>query len=289
LKLSFLSNVVVLISAIAGCFISTVNGQSISQDDLKTKTSNSIGLTLSSYAYTEPNLTDVTGTTMSVNMNATNIGIEHFGTYSFQNNWFLMDQLDYNTGNVSYSGSGTQSGIPQYYFNLKGAVGYDFAFEGFNLSPYIGIGYRYLSQQWGNTTTSNGAPGYNRQSTYNYIPIGVIHRVAMNGNKATLETMLEYDYFISGNQFSGLSVLNGGTFAGIPDVNNKQSSGYGLNLSVMYKQEKWGFGPYVKYWNIGQSDSVSAIFTKNGARFLGTVFEPANNTVEYGVKVVYLF
>jgi hypothetical protein len=252
--------------------------------DLKTKTGNEIGVTVSSYSYSEPSL--------NVSMKATNLGIDYTGTYAFGNDWFVLGNFNYNNGSVKYSGTGTQSGIPQYYYDLKGVVGYDFAFEGFNLSPYAGIGYRYLSQQWGGTTTSTGALGYDRQSTYNYLPVGVTHRMAVSA-KSKLETTFEYDYLLSGNQFSGLGSLNGTysgtTYAGIPNVNNSQNSGYGLNLTVMYKEDDWGVGPYFKYWNIQQSDTAYATITKNGTGYRYSAYEPANNTKEYGIKAIYRF
>ena len=255
-----------------------------SQVNLKTESANEIGLTVSAYTYSEPSL--------SVTNKATNLGVEYQGTYAFKNDWFILGEFDYNNGSVRYSGSGTASGIPQYYYNLKGAVGYDFAFDGFNLSPYAGLGYRFLSQQLGGTVTSTGAMGYDRQSTYNYIPVGLIHRMAV-GAKSKLETTLEYDYLISGNQYSGLGSLNGTyggtTYSGIPNVNNSQNSGYGLNLTVMYKEDSWGVGPYFKYWNIQQSNTAYATITKNGSLYNYSAYEPANNTKEFGVKAIYRF
>jgi hypothetical protein len=248
---------------------------------LKTQTGNEIGVTISSYDYSEPSL--------NVSMKATNLGIDYTGTYAFGNDWFVFGNANYNNGSENYSsGSGTQSGIPQYYYDLKAVVGYDFGFDGFTLSPYAGLGYRFLSQQWGGTTTSLGANGYDRQSTYNYLPIGVIHRFAINDNKAKIETTLEYDYLLSGNQFSGLSGSSTvGTLMG--DQNNAQKSGYGINLSVMYKEDVWGVGPYFKYWNIGQSQTNSGTFTYGGSRYTYSVWEPANTTKEYGVKAIYRF
>jgi hypothetical protein len=225
-------------------------------------------------------------------MNATNLGIEYLGTYAFNNNWFLLGQFDYNNGRVQYSGTGTQSGIPQYYYNLKAGLGYDFVYKDFVLSPYAGLGYRYLSQQWGGTQTSTGAYGYDRQSTYYYIPIGLIQRFAVS-QKGKIETTLEYDYFISGNQFSGLSDLNGtrggSSYSGIPNFNNQQNSGYGVNLSVMYQQDSWAIGPYYKYWNIQQSQTNTATITRDGSSSAYNVWEPANTTVEFGLKLADRF
>jgi hypothetical protein len=244
---------------------------------LKTQSANQLGLTVSGYVYDEPSL--------NVRMTAINVGLEYLGTYAFQNDWFVLGQMDYSTGPVKYSGSGTASGIPQYYVNLKAAFGRDFAFNGFVLSPYIGIGYRYLDQALGGVVTTTGARGYDRRSTYNYIPIGVIHRFAVNDNKAKLETTLEYNYLISGNQYSGLAAAN----PYLSNQNNAQNSGYGINLTVLYKQDQWGFGPYYKYWNIADSQTNTNSFVAAGRQFTYTVKEPANTTNEFGLKLTYSF
>lgn len=273
------------ISIVLGLVISKLAFAQTPSTDLKTKSGNELGLTLSSYSYSEPSL--------SVSMKATNWGVDYTGTYAIGNDFFVLGNANYNNGQVNYSGTGTQSGIPQYYYDIKGVVGYDFAFEGFNLSPYAGFGYRFLSQQWGGSTTSTGNIGYDRQSTYNYIPIGIIHRFAV-ANKAKLETTLEYDYLISGNQYSGISSLNGATVSGntysnVPNQNNTQNTGYGLNLTVMYKEDSWGVGPYFKYWNIQQSNINYATIKVNGSNATYGWYEPSNNTKEYGIKAIYRF
>ena len=248
-----------------------------SPENLKTQSASQLGLTVSGYIYDEPSL--------SVRMTAINVGVEYLGTYAFQNDWFVLGQIDYSTGPVKYSGSGTASGIPQYYVNLKAALGHDFAFNGFVLSPYIGFGYRYLDQSLGGTVTSTGAVGYDRRSTYNYIPVGVIHRFAVNDNKAKLETTLEYNHLISGNQYSGLAAVN----PYLSNQNNAQNSGYGINLTVLYKQDQWGFGPYYKYWNIADSQTNTNSFVAAGTRYTYIVKEPANTTNEFGLKLTYSF
>jgi len=245
-------------------------------ENLKTQSANQLGLTISGYVYDEPSL--------AIRMTAINMGVEYLGTYAFQNDWFALGQIDYNNGSVKYSGSGTASGIPQYYVNLKAALGHDFVFNGFVLSPFIGIGYRYLNQAFGGVTTSTGAPGYDRRSTYNYIPIGIIHRVAVNDNKAKLETTLEYNYLLSGNQYSGLAAAN----PVLGNQNNAQNSGYGINLTILYKQDQWGFGPYYKYWNIADSQINTTNFVASGIRYSG-FYEPANTTNEFGLKLTYSF
>jgi hypothetical protein len=275
-KESQMKRVLLLLVSLASSIATSALAQP-SPENLKTQTANQLGLTVSGYIYDEPSL--------NVKMTALNFGVEYLGTYAFQNDWFVLGQIDYSNGPVQYSGSGTASGIPQYYFNLKAAFGHDFAFDGFVLSPYIGIGYRYLDQALGGVTTSTGHKGYDRRSTYNYIPIGVMHRIAVNDNKAKLETTLEYNYLISGNQYSGLAAAN----PYLANQNNAQSSGYGINLTILYKQDQWGFGPYYKYWNIANSKTNFNSGVANGTPYSYTVKEPANTTNEFGLKLTYSF
>jgi len=274
---------VVSIAAILGGLGTTAQADTAGSESLKTPNSNEIGVTISQYEYKEPSL--------GVSLKAINWGVEYFGSRRINNDWFFIGGVDYNNGKQDYSspGSGTLGGVPTYYVNAKLAIGRDFTFDNYVLSPYVGYGYRYLQQNQAGLASSTGAIAYDRQSTYNYAPIGVIHRFQID-SKAKLVSTLEYDYLIKGSQFSGLSVLNGRAgVAGVPDVTNNQSSGYGVNFSVMYKTDTWAVGPYYKYWNINQSDSVSATVTIGLRRFTGTVFEPANNTNEYGVKATYSF
>jgi hypothetical protein len=113
----------------------------------------------------------------------------------------------------------------------------------------------------------------------------VIHRFAVNDNKAKLETTLEYNYLISGNQYSGLAAAN----PYLSNQNNTQNSGYGINLTVLYKQDQWGFGPYYKYWNIADSQTNTNSFVAAGRQFIYTTKEPANTTNEFGLKLTYSF
>ena len=167
------------------------------------------------------------------------------------------------------------TGQPDWYLEARGLVGKDWAINDAVFSPYIGLGYRYLAND-ARGFTDTGAVGYRRESRYLYLPIGVTHRIALN-DLARLVTELEYDHFLSGTQISRLSDAG----LGYGDVTNNQSSGYGLKLSVMYEKSNWAIGPYMHYWNIGQSDI--AVLYQNGSP-VGIGWEPKNNTVEFGVK-----
>ena len=130
---------------------------------------------------------------------------------------------------------------------------------------------------------------YDRQSTYLYIPVGFKQR-SLTGDGGMLESTLELDYLVSGNQFSGLSVMNSFGYTSSTDVNNRQTSGYGLNASFMYKRpDGWSLGPYWKYWNISKSDLSTWTYKSGGTSYTSSVYEPTNTTEEFGFKALYQF
>lgn len=233
---------------------------------LATQTGADIGLSLSSYQYKEPGIMSATGTKFGLDLRTTKV---------VQSQQFIRGDLRYAFGTVDYNGSGSLSGLPDWYIEARGLVGKDWAITDAVLSPYIGLGYRYLSND-ARGISSTGAAGYRRESNYIYLPIGVIHRIMLD-DRARLVTELEYDYLISGTQVSRLSDAG----LGFSDVTNTQSSGYGLRLSLMYEKDNWAIGPYLHQWNIDQSDN--ALVYQNGVP-VGIGWEPKNDTVEFGMK-----
>ena len=266
-----------LIPWLLAIFSSVAHAQD-SSVSIATQTGNNLGLTISGYQYKEPSL--------DVVISAPLIGVDYTGTYAFGNDWFAKADARYAYGSAKYSGSGTQSNIPYSYYDLRGLVGYDFNFTqlgGFVLAPFTGIGYRYLFDNQGGQTSS-GANSYNRSSNYLYVPIGVTHRMKVN-DIHKLETVFEYDYLIQGTQVSHLSQAA----SYLPDITNQQFRGYGLRLSSMYQFAEWSVGPYVTYWNIQNSTVATQTITVNGVNYRLTAYEPANNTIEAGIKVAYSF
>lgn len=246
--------------------------------NIATQTGNTLGLSISGYQYKEPSL--------DVVINSALVGVDYTGTYAFGNDWFVKADARYAYGRAKYIGSGTQSNIPYSYYDLRGLLGYDFTFSelgGFVLAPYTGIGYRYLFDDQSGQTSS-GANSYQRSSTYLYLPIGVTHRMKVN-EVHKLETNFEYDYLIQGTQVSSLSQAS--TY--LPDVTNQQYRGYGLRLSSMYQFSNWSVGPYINYWNIQNSNTVTQTITVNRVNYRFSAYEPANITVEAGIKVAYSF
>ena len=244
--------------------------------DLETQTGNDIGLSLSSYQYQEPGIMSLKGAKMGMDLHIVKVS-EDDDVLIFRGDLrFAAGTVDYNSVN-----SGSASGEPDWYIEARALAGKDWAINDAVISPYAGLGYRYLFND-GRGITSTGYGGYRRQSNYIYLPVGLFHRIALK-DQARLESMLEYDQLLAGTQISSLSDVGGG----YSDVTNKQSSGYGLRMSIMYQRNKWAVGPYVYYWNIGQSDIVPEI--QNGVPTGYGLVEPENNTVEFGLKASQQF
>ncbi len=134
---------------------------------------------------------------------------------------------------------------------------------------YSGLAYRYLEDD-----SSEDPYGYLRQSNYFYLPVGYQFD---NSHKPgwSIGFRVEYDVFLLGIQRTDLSNVGGSDFY------NKQDSGYGCRASVKI-QNKHRNGsliiePFFRYWDIEVSD------IKDGW------FEPANNTKELGVQVMWRF
>lgn len=244
---------------------------------LQTRTGKDIGLSISSYQYQEPGIMSLQGMKMGLDLHAVKVLEE-------RDNLILRGDLRYALGTVDYTSTNTGSatGNPDWYIEARGLVGKDWAIKDAVISPYAGLGYRYLFHDGRgiSCTISTCYWGYRRESNYVYLPVGIIHRSALN-DQARLESTLEYDHLLAGKQISRLS--DGGQ----SDVTNNQGSGYGLKLSVMYQKSNWSIGPYVDYWNIGQSDIVPEY--QNGVPTGWGLVEPQNNTIEFGLKASQQF
>jgi len=240
---------------------------------LATQSGNDIGLSFSSYQYQEPGLMSLKGSKMGLELRSTKLLPDHR---------VIQADLRYAFGTVNYNsnGTGSASGNPDWYIEGRFLVGKDWALDAAVVLPYIGIGYRYLFND-GRGISSTGASGYRRESNYFYLPVGIIHRSLLNDQSRLVGT-LEYDHLLAGKQISSLSDAG----LGYGDVTNTQSNGYGLKLSATYEKDNWAIGPYVHYWDIGESD-VALVF-QNGFP-VGMGVEPKNNTIEFGLKASQQF
>jgi hypothetical protein len=137
---------------------------------------------------------------------------------------------------------------------------------------YVGLGYRYL-----NDDSSDQAGGYERESNYVYIPVGVRKDFYL-ADRWNLGVTGEFDMLLFGRQISHLDDAN----PNLPEVRNWQWPGFGagLFLDLLYKGEGFdvGVGPFLRYWWVDESDVSNDGY-----------YEPKNNTVEYGLSLIVQF
>jgi hypothetical protein len=243
---------------------------------LGTRTGSEIGLSAAFYRYQE--------SSVGVTEQGPKAAIDYSGTYKFKDGPFLRGELKYANGPASYSSVSGSKTNPNWYAEARALIGFDMNFASYDISPYTGVGYRYLEDKAAGYT-SIGDIGYDRRSQYLYIPIGFIDRVHVGSNSSRLTTTMEFDFLVAGQQKSSTSSLtgnNGVTAAG--DLTNNQHSGIGLRMSSVYETRNWSIGPYFVFWNIGQSDVSSFNVTQNGVTSNIPAIEPTNNTIEFGIR-----
>lgn len=227
-----------------------------------------VGAQVSKYHYEEPNFAKFDGNRGGI-----------VGAYNFTNAAHVYNRIDgrVSYGSLKYQGSGTLEDVPDWIFEARAVLGKDFLVsDSVAVSPYIGFGYRYLYNDF-RGYSSTGAVGYQRYSTYVYVPLGLTARFR-TGERWVIAPTVEYDAFVSGRQYSQLT----DTGIGYSDASNTQKHGYGYRAYLMLENGRWAFGPWLQYWKIGDSDSVPI-----GLGY--TAMEPANWTREYGVEVRYRF
>ncbi len=186
---------------------------------------------------------------------------------------------------LKYDGSGTSNGNDHYTAETRALLEREFAIDdNWSITPYAGIGFRDLFDASGGVVTSTGALGYDRESHYYYLPIGLQVPVTLAPDWRIVPSV-EYDYLIQGYQHTYLTNIPG--FSN--DLTNSQSEGHGFRASLMVEGKtpigSVKFGPYLRYWSIGVSNVQSTSYF--GTPLIG--YEPGNHTVEAGASLVYIF
>ena len=229
-----------------------------------------VGGQIAKYHYEEPAL---------MNLKGNRVGAVGAYTFTSPNRVYSRIDLRASYGKLKYEsqGTGTMDDVPNSIAEARAVVGKDFLVsDNVALSPYIGLGYRYLYNNL-RGYSSTGADGYRRYSHYVYVPVGVTLRMRTGGQWVIAPT-LEYDAFLGGKQYSKLSDTN----SGLSDASNKQNDGRGYRAYLMLENGHWSFGPWLQYWNIKDSDIVPIGLGK-------AAMEPANWTREYGLELRYRF
>lgn len=201
--------------------------------------------------------------------------------YSYHHGIMIKVAGRFSYGQVDYQNSVTFNNIDDIIFEIRTLGGYDFKLsKSLTMTPFIGLGYRYLRDDMAGYTSPTGYCGYLRESNYYYSPIG-IEAVNVLNNGWSAGAIIEYDYFWKGKQKSNFSTA----IAGYNDVENDQNSGYGLRGSIMIKKQTarlfFAIEPFIRYWNIDQSEIENR--TYYGIKDVA-VLEPKNESTEIGVK-----
>ena len=240
------------------------------RDPLATRPGWELGGQVAYYDYREPNVAELDGYRLGGVVAWTAVDRVAFAKLDLRASY----------GSLNYRGSGTMSGVPDLILETRVLVGFDVIDQGASLSPYAGWGYRYLYDDLRGYTSTN-AKGYRRYSNYYYLPIGITMRFAAGGGWVVAPT-LEADVFMYGKQNTKMSDFN----SSLDDVSNRQDTGRGHRVSLMFEKEHWAFGAWNHYWHIDDSQCVPPLVV-NGA--CQGAHEPPNSTREYGLELRYRF
>ena len=219
----------------------------------------------------------------------------YYGNYTYRpdegnllNNEILNTyslETRYARGDLDYKGSGIDNDRTNKSYEIRALLGKEYLLEDRSkVTPYVGIGYRYLMDRGGGRLTTTNHYGYNRESQYYYLPIGVTANIPAP-HDWNVGLNIEYDFFWQGVQKSRLS--DGDQFNGLgnDDLRNHQDKGFGLRGSIKFLKKSHLFDmyvePFIRYWNIDQSKVQSGMV--DGASIDGV--EPKNNTTEIGSKI----
>ena len=178
-------------------------------------------------------------------------------------------------GEVDYTsnGTGTMTGIPDYQFETTGYLGIPFEGSNYRITPFGGLGFRYLLNASGLKQSSTGHSGYDRESRYLYVPLGINIESSPVDN-SYWEFRAEYLHFISGQQTSYLSQVS----SNYNDFTNDQDEGSGIKLAYKYHfDSSFGVEGYSDYWDIADSK----------LDVTGNFMEPRNNTTETGLRIFW--
>jgi len=180
-------------------------------------------------------------------------------------------------GQVDYDGAlndGTPltiNNIDDYVLEARGIVGMDQIAGDAIHNIYVGIGYRYL-----NDDLAAHPAGYERESNYLYLPIGFQLGIGLEEGWSW-GARLEYDIFLWGEQRSFLRQAD----PTLPNVKNDQDEGFGYRASIRIQHKGTDgiliFEPFFRFWDIEDSDASVGFF------------EPANETAEIGIQIIWMF
>jgi len=229
---------------------------------------------------------------------------DHFGERDKLNMFKVEGMAAFGSVDFESETIGNHKGRENFIAEIRGLAGYDFpVVDDLLLTPYVGIGYRYLKDRSPGRilpfTSFSGAFSFERVSTYFYVPFGMTMTKMMQSGW-TMELSMEYDLLLRGSQKNdysdgGFKVIDieGNTFV-LDALDFKQEEGFGIRGSTKFFIEKESVGffvePYFRYWKI--RDSETKQFTSGSILWFDSTLtvrregnQPANSTTEIGLKL----
>lgn len=213
--------------------------------------------------------------------------IKSFSDTFSENSFINMFRVDARVafGRVDYDSvsTGGADNIPDYTWELRGLAGYDLPLSpSICLTPFMGLGYRYLNDDSAGVISTTGHYGYERESNYYYMPLGIELNTDLKPTWE-LNATLEYDIFLWGKQYSNLDEVSQYSYN---QLINDQKEGYGIRGSMRLTHTTpsvdFYVEPFIRYWDIDDSE-VSA---RTYAGIIdGYMLEPHNDTREFGFKL----
>lgn len=259
-------------------------------------------------------------------MGAVTPGINYTGQYHFGlsnvGSFFIGPDLSIYGGALRYSSKvagGNDGGVFVADIRILGGYGFKLA-EGHRLDIMTGGAYRFASHSSEDKITDTGHRGLNHANHLGYIPLGIGY--TYNNGEVMFGLFGEYDIFLRALQLQyrrTTGVVYGsvdGSFSRVShyEPNNpkkyNQTKGYGFRTRMIAVYKNWLVEPFFNYWDVAASDAVEnavACYTANptertpciGNPLVGdgsleqkqniSEIEPANKTIETGVRIGYVF
>ncbi len=248
------------------------------------------GVEVSAFNYEEPNFMEEDGVLFGFFGNYEVLFRENAPHESLRDlftngNGFNRFELDARIlwGEVDYTSpiSGTLDDIDDWLFEIRGLAGYDFPLRNDQIITFfLGLGYRYLNDDSGGLRTSTGALGYERESNYLYLPVGLKYFLPLRQGWS-LEARGEFDIFLTGEQKSHLEDVS----PGLTTISNDQDDGWGARAAVKLQREGERADvfvePYFRFWHVDDSEVAPVMF---GGVLVGFGLEPENESWEAGCR-----
>jgi hypothetical protein len=223
--------------------------------------------------------------------------------------WSFKIQSEIMSGNLDYSGRlnshSTADGASVSSSNTRGSLSYGsdlwysdtalllgspYCRNGYSLTPYAGLGYRYLD----NPDNPDVPYDYRRQVSYLYVPMVLEFQKTLSENRSW-GIIGEVDVLLKGSVRADLSDAS----EKYNDLNFQQSLGGSVKLTGLYNREILGYAislkPFVEIWMVEESDTDvleydgTRVMVKSANGHYGDYCEPSNITLTAGLQLNMMF